>query len=67
MDIFGLSDVIKRRKKMLDSIDQPVTKAAPVSPAPASPPVGGAYQGMSQQQIDEIRAKRKKLDEAYKW
>jgi len=66
MDIFGLTEAIKKRRKLLDSITQP-PPAAPTRPrnTPTTPPpqTGGAYSGMDQATIDEIRARRKKLND----
>jgi hypothetical protein len=62
MDVFGLTDAIKKRRKLLDSIDQSETPVPQASIVPATPePAGGAYSGMDQKSIDEIRARRKKL------
>lgn len=57
MDVFGLSDVIKRRKRMLDSIDGNVSKPVQVNPSPStgSPP-------FDQKTIDEIQARKKRLN-----
>lgn len=63
MDIFGLSDAIKKRRQLLDSIDAPVTTPKPAVPPagnPSPPAPNSQASGFNQGTIEEIK-KRKKV------